>query len=101
MRGRVGNIAVAEAGSREGGASHLKLADDNAEDGAEHSFFADSGVDLARRLEQRLQAGDLLLQIDGLVVAGQMNACCHNFYLKLAGNLTLSRPAVRTSMAFF
>jgi hypothetical protein len=29
-----------------------------------------------------------------------MEACCHNFNLELAGNLTLSRPLVGPSMVF-
>ena len=75
----IGHFAVAEAGTGECGARHFKLADDDAQDGAEDGFFANGGVNLARGLEQRLQASYLLLQIDGLVVAGQMDACCHKF----------------------
>ena len=82
---QIGHFAVAEAGAGKRGARHLKLADDDAQDGAEHGFFANGGVNLARGLEQRLQARYLLLQIDGLVVAGQMDACCHKSTLYLRG----------------
>ena len=81
----IGHFAVAEAGAGKGRARHFEFADDDAENGAEDGFFANGGVNLARGLEQRLQACYLLLQIDGLVVAGQMNACCHSFYLKTCG----------------
>ena len=98
---RIGHLAVTEAGARESSAGHFEFAHDDAQHCAEHLFFADGGVNLARGLKQRLEARHLLLQIDRFVIARQMDACCHNFfYLLLAGNLTLSRPVAEPSTAF-
>src|SRR4029079_3282349 len=67
--GRIGDFAVAKARAGKCGARHLDSADDDAKDRAKDGFFADGGVHLARRLEQSLQACDLLLKIDGFVAA--------------------------------
>ena len=54
LLGGIGNFAIAEAGAGECGARHFELANDDAKHCAEHGFFANGGVNLARRLEQRL-----------------------------------------------
>ena len=63
-------IAIGKPGAEKGGAGHLQFPHHDAQHLLHHFFLVDGGVDLPAGLKQRLQARHLLLQVDGLAVAG-------------------------------